>query len=67
MSSTDRRKTHLRGAIPPAAELDTACQYTVIRLLGDPYRHGKRPFTLPGEGTLSGMPYGRRSDVFDEE
>jgi hypothetical protein len=67
MSSTDRRKTYFRGAKPPAAELDTACQDTVISSLCDPYRRRKRPFTLPGEGALSGMPYGRRSDVFDEE
>jgi hypothetical protein len=67
MSSTDRRKTYFRGAEPPAAELETVCQEMVISSLGDPYRHRKRPFTLPGEGTLSGMPYGRRSDVFDEE
>lgn len=40
---------------------------TVERSPGDPYRCGKRPFALPCEGTFSGMPCGRRSDIFDEE
>jgi hypothetical protein len=67
MSSTDRRKTDFRGAVPPAAELDKACQETIKSSLGDPYRNRKMLFILPGEGTLSRMSYGRRSDVFDEE
>ena len=37
------------------------------RLPGNPYRGGKSPFVLPGEGSLSGMSYRRRSDVFDKE
>jgi hypothetical protein len=33
MSSTDRRKTHFRGAKPPETELDTGCQETEISSL----------------------------------
>lgn len=64
-----RRKTHFRGVEPPAAALDMACQETAISLLCDPspYRRRKRPFTFLGEGTLSGMSNGCRSDIFDEE
>jgi hypothetical protein len=37
------------------------------RSAGNPYRDGKSSFVLPGEGTLSGMSYRRRSDIFDKE
>lgn len=38
-----------------------------VRSLDDSYRHRKRLFVLPGEGTFSGVPYGSRSDVFNKE
>ena len=63
----DRHKTHLRGADRTAAELDTACQETVISSLSDPHRRRKRPSILMSESALSGMPHGRRSNIFDEK